>query len=62
MKKNKKLNPLLSKKEIAELKYAEKKLLEIQKMLEEKKKEYEKKYEQANIKEDIPIIFKGKDE
>jgi len=58
MAKNKKLTPFLSKKEIAELKYAEKKLFEIQKMLEDKKKEFELEHPTM----DIPIIFKGNNE
>lgn len=52
--KKQKSNPYLSKKELAELRKAEDKLIAFQKELEKMKEEYE-----AKIKEkELPIIFK----
>lgn len=57
MKKKEKLNRFLSKKEIAELKEAERKLLELQQMLERAKAEFENEHKKER-NEDLPIIFK----
>lgn len=59
MSKKKKTNPLLNKKELNELKLAEKKLLEIKQMLEDAKIKFEKEKAQQECS---PIIFKENNE